>query len=135
MIIKAIIMLSMATTFSINVNAEKKNQTLKATDSCANASMENVDIRLLKSNSEYYILAVSMNNETTDYSLSFLNGQNDVLYSAILAKQFSKKYAINKNDDFEGLKIKITNNKCNTSQYYVLSFVSKSTDALLVMKD
>ena len=133
-IIKAIIMLTLLTTFNNESKATTCHQLVKTTDSCTNTKMDNIEIKLLNSNTDYYTLSVSMNNESDGYTLSFMNGLNDILYSSNLSKHFSQKYALNKNDDFDGLKIRITNNKCKTSEYYNISFTSKVSDALLVMK-
>ncbi len=123
----------------INTNEKVKanigNNLHHASDSCANAKTENIDVRLLKSTSDYYIISVTTNNSSVGYSLSFTNGQNDVLYTTDLnINQTAKRYAITKTEDFEGLKIVLSNNKCNLSTTYDLSFVTKVTDQLLVSK-
>ena len=122
--------------FSASENVRANNNTNKlVSDSCANAKTVNVDVKLLKSTSDYYMISVTTNNSSKDYSLSFTNGQNDVMYTTDLSvNQSTKHYAITKTDDFDGLKIIVANKKCNLSTTYDLSFVSKVTDQLLVSK-
>ena len=121
---------------SESVKANIGKDSLHASDSCANAKPGNVDVRLLKSTSDYYILSVTTSNSSADYSLSFANGQNDVFYTTELpALQTTKRYAITRTEDFDGLKIIVANNKCNLSTTYNLSFVTKVTDQLLVSKN
>lgn len=121
---------------SESVKANIGKDSLHASDSCANAKPGNADVKLLKSTSDYYILSVTTNNSTADYSMSFTNGQSEVLYTTALpAKQFTKHYAITKTEEFDGLKLIVVNNKCNLSTTYDLSFVTKVTDQLLVSKN
>jgi len=119
-----------------NVQANNDNDSLNSSDSCAKAKLQNVEIKLLKTTSDYYMLSVSSGNSLSDNTISFLNGDNDILYSASLpAKQYIKRYAITRTDDFNGLKILINNKACNLSTTYDLSFVRKVTETMLVSKN
>ena len=121
---------------SESVKANNGKAGLQASDSCAGAKPVNVEVRLMKSTSDYYIISVTTTNSSADNSMSFANLQNEVFYTTDLpALQTTRRYAITKTEDFDGLKIIVANNKCNLSASYNLSFVTKVTDQLLVSKN
>ena len=133
---KVIVVVFMLTGICKTAQANKGSDSLNSSDSCSSAKAENVDIKLLKTTSDYFIISVSSNFSSADYSMNFANGQNEVLYTTGLpAKQFSKSYAITRTDDFDGLKLTVFNKKCNVSSTYDVSFVTKVSDLLLVSKN
>ena len=133
---KVIVVVLILSGISMTASANKAGDTLHSSDSCATAKAENPDIKLLKTTSDYYIISVSTNFSTADFSMNFENGQNEVLYSSGLpAKQFTRSYAITRTDDFDGLKLTIFNKKCNVSSTYDVSFVTKVSDLLLVSRN
>ncbi len=133
---KVILVVLILSGTSNKVLANKGIDSKKASDSCANAKVENVDIKLLQTTADYYILSVSTNFNTADYSMNFSNAQNEVLYTTDLpAKLHDKKYAITRSEDFDGLKITVSNKKCNVSATYDVRFVIKETQSLLVSKN
>ena len=133
---KVILAVLIIFTASESVKANLGYHLLHPSDSCANVKTANVDIKLLKSTSDYHILSVTTNNSSSDYNMYFTNVQSDVLYSAVLPTgQSTKRYAISRSEELDGLKLIVTNNKCNLSTTYDLSFVTKVTEQLLVSKN
>ena len=133
---KVIVMIFMLTSISKSTKANNIGDSLISIDSSTKSKVENVEIQLLKTTSDYFILSVSSNFSTADYSMNFANGQNEVLYTTDLpAKQYTKRYAITRTDDFDGLKLTVFNKKSNTYTVYDVSLVTKVTDLLLVSKN